>query len=86
MNSNGIIGRNIPYYLDMMEKGLPTDTLIDRLFFEQGAPLRGEFDFLFRSLFKDSKIYRNVVEALSSKMKGLNRKEVSPQNQGAEEC
>lgn len=66
----------IPYYLDMMEKGLPTDALIDRLFFEQGAPLRGEFDFLFRSLFKDSKIYRNVVEALSSKMKGLNRKEL----------
>lgn len=66
----------IPYYLDMLENGTPIDTMIDRLFFEQGAPLKGEFDFLFRSLFKDSNIYRNVIEALSSKMKGMNRKEL----------
>lgn len=66
----------IPYYLDMLENGTPIDTMIDRLFFEQGAPLKGEFDFLFRSLFKDSNIYRNVIEVLSSKMKGMNRKEL----------
>lgn len=66
----------IPYYLNMMEKGVPIDSCIDRLFFAQGAPLRGEFDFLFRSLFSDSKIYRMVIETLSSKMKGMTRQEL----------
>ena len=66
----------IPYYLNMMEKGVPIDSCIDRLFFAHGAPLRGEFEFLFRSLFSDSKIYRMVIETLSSKMKGMTRQEL----------
>lgn len=66
----------IPYYLDMMEKGIPLDTCMDRLLFAQDAPLRGEFEFLFRSLFNDSKHYRRVVEILSDKLKGMTRKEL----------
>lgn len=66
----------IPYYLDMLEVGRPLDESIDRLFFAQGAPLANEFEFLFRSLFKDSKNYRRVVEVLSTKMKGMSRKEL----------
>lgn len=66
----------IPYYLDMIEKGMPLDICIDNLFFVQGAPLRNEFDFLFRSLFKDSLVYRRVVEALAGKMRGISRKEI----------
>ena len=66
----------IPYYLQMIEKGVPVDSCIDRLFFAQGAPLRGEFNFLFRSLFNDSTVYRMVIEALSTKMKGMTRQEL----------
>ena len=66
----------IPYYLDMLSKGLPIDVCIDELFFSQGAPLRLEFDFLFRSLFKDSKIYRKTIEVLATKLKGMTRKEI----------
>lgn len=66
----------IPYYLDMLKKGIPLDTNIDLLFFRQGAPLKIEFDFLFRSLFNDSLGYRKVVEVLSTKMKGMTRKEL----------
>ncbi len=66
----------IPYYLDMIEKGKPLDANIDNLLFSQGAPLRHEFDFLFRSLFLNSKIYRLVVETLSHKLKGLTRQEL----------
>lgn len=66
----------IPYYLDMLEVGRPLDESIDRLFFAQGAPLANEFEFLFRSLFKDSKNYRRVVEVLSTKLKGMSRKEL----------
>ena len=66
----------IPYYLDMLIKGMPLNVCIDDLFFKQNAPLRTEFDFLFRSLFKDSKMYRNVVLALSTKLKGMTRQEL----------
>ena len=70
-----IVG-GIPYYLDMLKKGMPMDTNIDCLFFKKGAPLQVEFEFLFRSLFKDSLSYRKVVEVLSTKMKGMTRKEL----------
>ena len=66
----------IPYYLDMLEKKLPLETNIDRLFFAQNAPLFHEFDFLFRTLFNESAIYKKTVEVLSSKLKGMTRQEI----------
>jgi len=66
----------IPYYLDMLIKGEQLGRSIDNLFFREGAPLRDEYEFLFRSLFKDSRIYRKVVETLSEKMKGMSRQEI----------
>lgn len=66
----------IPYYLDMMVKGISLNENIDNLFFREGAPLREEFDFLFRSLFKDSKVYKRVIELLASKLKGMSRQEI----------
>lgn len=66
----------IPYYLDMLAKDTPIDVCIDDLFFRQGAPLRAEFGFLFRSLFKESKIYKNVVTVLAGKLKGMTRREI----------
>lgn len=46
------------------------------LFYRTGAPLRTEYEFLFRSLFKKSTIYRQVVEVLAKKNKGLTLKEI----------
>ena len=66
----------IPYYLDMLDKQVPFDMNINRLFFSTGAPLRNEYGFLFRSLFKSSTIYRQVVEAVAKKNKGLSLKEI----------
>ena len=66
----------IPYYLDMLDKGLPFDKNIDNLFFRDGAPLTTEYNFLFRSLFKSSMVYQQVVEALAKKSKGLTLKEI----------
>lgn len=66
----------IPYYLDMIDGTLPLAKNIDRLFFANGAILKSEFDFLFRSLFKESKSYKKVIEALSSKLKGMRREEI----------
>lgn len=66
----------IPYYLNMLEKGVPLSVNIDNLFFKQGAPLRSEFNFLFRSLFKESKIYYSIVRALAKHRKGMTRQEI----------
>ena len=66
----------IPYYLDMLLKEIPLDVCIDDLFFRRGAPLRTEFDFLFRSLFKEARLYRNVVQVLATRQKGMSRQEL----------
>jgi len=65
-----------PYYLDMMRKSQSIAQNIDRLFFGTDAPLRNEYGFLFKSLFKESTLYRKVVECLSRKMKGMTRQEI----------
>lgn len=67
----------IPYYLDMLDKDLSLSINIDRLLFAENAPLRTEYEFLFRSLFKNSSKYRKVVEALSTRLSGLTREEIS---------
>ena len=67
----------IPYYLDMLDKKRPLSANIDGLFFAENAPLRTEFDFLFRSLFKESANYRRVIETLSTKLTGLTREEIT---------
>lgn len=67
----------IPYYLNMLDRDLPLSINIDRLMFADNAPLKTEYEFLFRSLFNDSNNYRKVVEALSTKLKGLLREEIS---------
>ena len=65
-----------PYYLNMMRKSESIAQNIDRLFFSTDAPLRTEYLFLFKSLFKESTLYKKVVEALSKKMKGMTRQEL----------
>ena len=66
----------IPYYLDMFDSELPLSVNIDNLLFAENAPLRNEYDFLFRSLFNDSINYRKVIELLSKKLEGLTREEI----------
>lgn len=66
----------IPYYLDMIEPNLTLNENIDHLFFAQGAALRTEYDFIFRSLFKNSKLYRSVVEHLAANRHGMTRADI----------
>lgn len=67
----------IPYYLDMLDKELPFPVNVDELLFANDAPLRPEYTFLFRSLFKQSEKYRKVVELLATKLMGLTREDIS---------
>ena len=65
-----------PFYLAKIDKSMSLPQNIDRLFFHQKGELRMEYDILFRSLFKESTIYRRVVELLAKKSVGMTRDEI----------
>ena len=66
----------IPYYLSLVEPGQSVAQNIDKLFFAPHAPLKMEYDFLFKSLFNDAALYQRVVELLSQKARGMTREEI----------
>jgi hypothetical protein len=66
----------IPYYLSKIQKGLSVSQNIDNLFFIQNSELQNEFKNLYASLFKNDADYIKIVETLSTKAKGLTRKEI----------
>ena len=66
----------IPFYLDLVDARRSAAQNISRLCFEEGGMLRTEFEDLYRSLFKKAEKHEAVIEALSSKTKGLTRSEL----------
>lgn len=66
----------IPYYLDLLKPNQSIAQNIDRLCFDVNGFLRDEFGRLYRSLFEKAENHIAVVKALSSKWKGLTRKEI----------
>ena len=66
----------IPYYLEQMQKKWSVYQNIDSLFFSNTGILRSEFQKLYASIFKNSEKYIEIIEALSSKNKGLTREEM----------
>ncbi|MDR2570823.1 MAG: ATP-binding protein [Oscillospiraceae bacterium] len=66
----------VPYYLSLLGKGLSIPQNVDALCFDDNGFLRGEFDEIYSTLFKNSDKYIKVVTALSSKLKGLTRDEI----------
>lgn len=65
-----------PYYLDMLRPSKSMTQNIDELFYSETAPLRDEYEFLFRSLFNDAPTYRRIVESLATCAKGLTKQEI----------
>lgn len=66
----------IPYYLNLLDKSVSLAQNIDNLFFSETPLLGSEFGNLYASLFKDSKDYVKIVEALSKKKSGFTRDEI----------
>lgn len=66
----------IPFYLSMLRPSLGVEQNVDELFFAEDAPLRDEYGFLFRSLFKDASKYVRVVELLAKHGQGLTKPEI----------
>lgn len=65
-----------PFYLAKVDKSQSLSQNIDRLFFHRSGELRTEYDVLFRSLFKESEVYKRVVELLAKKSMGMTREEI----------
>ena len=66
----------IPFYLDQIDTSQSADQNIDRLCFQKDGMLRDEFHNLYHSLFRNADDYISVIEALSTKGKGLTRNEI----------
>ena len=66
----------IPYYLGMLSKNLGPTQNVDRLLFAEDAPLKNEFEEVYRSLFSASDRHMSIVGALSKRKSGLTRDEI----------
>lgn len=66
----------IPFYLKNLRRGASLAQNVDEMFFMERGRLDDEFNALYASLFDKSDNYIKVVEALSSKNKGLTRDEI----------
>ena len=66
----------IPFYLKNIRPGASLAQNVDEMFFADKGRLDDEFNALYASLFDKSDHYISVIEALSSKNKGLTREEL----------
>ena len=66
----------VPYYWSMLKKGRSLPQNIDDLFFREDAPLRDEYDNLYRALFSRPDQYIKIIEALCKINKGVTREEI----------
>ena len=66
----------IPHYLQHIRKGESATQIINRLCFHKNGILRNEFNNLYAALYEGHERHVAVVKALSTKWKGLTRKEI----------
>lgn len=66
----------IPHYLQHIRKGESTAQIVNRLCFNKDGILRNEFNNLYAALYEGHERHISVVKALSTKWKGLTRREI----------
>ena len=67
----------VPYYWEFVQAGKSMTQNIDSLFFGKDAPLQGEFDYLYASVFRNPEDYIKIIKALGKKKTGMTRGEIS---------
>ena len=67
----------VPYYLSLLDNAKSVAQNIDSLFFGEKAQLKNEFERLFKSLFKNSEPYMQVIDTLSLAQDGMTRDEIA---------
>lgn len=66
----------IPYYLKQIDKGNSVAQVVNKLCFEEKAPLKNEFINLYAALFANPVNYIAVIKACYTKWKGVSHKEI----------
>ena len=66
----------IPYYWRYLRRGLSLAQNLDFMCFAPNAPLRGEFEELYASLFRNADSYKRIVATLAKKKVGMTRLEL----------
>ena len=66
----------VAYYWSRLVKGLSAEQNVNRLFFLRDEGLRGEFEELYSSLFRNPEPYKDIVLALGKHRYGLTRDEI----------
>ena len=66
----------VPHYLQHIRRGESATQIINRLCFNKDGILRNEFNNLYAALYEGHERHVSVVKALSTKWKGLTRKEI----------
>jgi hypothetical protein len=69
----------VPFYLNEIRPGESAAQTIQRLFFENDAPLRSEFGNLYHAIFNKADAYIRIVKTLAKHRYGLNRTELLKQ-------
>ena len=77
MTESYMIFGGIPFYLNLFDKELSFSQNVDKLCFAERAPLRNEFEELYKSLFSNPDKHMKIVETLSRKKAGMTRNEIS---------
>lgn len=67
----------IPMYISHVQPGYSLAQIIDQLFFNRKAKLRGEFERLFNSIFRSPEPYKAVIRLLAKRQRGYSREEIS---------
>jgi uncharacterized protein len=66
----------VPFYLKDIQAGYSVPQILDQLFYQKQAVLKHEFQNLYAALFKNNTFHEKIIEALTSKNKGLTRNEL----------
>jgi len=67
----------IPYYLSLIQPDDSVASAVDRLFYSDDAELKGEYERLFRSLYKSPEPYIKIMDTLCKSRDGMTRDEIA---------
>lgn len=70
-----IVG-GVPFYWDLLKKGLSLSQNIDYILFSSNAPLKEEFKYLYASIFRKPEQYVKIIETLGTRKVGMTREEI----------
>lgn len=66
----------VPHYLKHVESGQSAAQNINHLCFREKGPLFSEFNKLFKSLFKNAKVYVELIKIIAKSHQGISRTEI----------